>query len=103
MLARTDTTYKDFSSIELTDLSGKVLASSRAGATWTPAGQAWFRTAAAGTATLTSPTRVGGHIQWIIADPVVGTGGRPAAVLVANLNPAALAVCSILSWTRAAS
>ena len=91
LLARTAKAYGDFTSIEVTDLSGKVLASDRAGVSVDPAAQAWFHTAAAGTATLTSPTRVGDHIQWIIADAVAGTGGRPKAVLIANLNPVVLA------------
>ena len=90
LLARTVKAYGVFSLIEFTDLSGKVLASSGAGQGLDPAGQGWFRAAAAGTATLTSPTRVGGHIQWIVADPVMGAGRRPTAVLVADLDPAAL-------------
>ena len=90
LLARTVKAYTDFSSIELTDLSGRALASSGSGQTVTTAGQDWFAAAVAGTTTLTSPSQVDGHIQWVVASPVMGTGGRPSAVLVANLDPAAL-------------
>ena len=90
LLARTVKAYTDFSSIELTDLSGKVLASSGSGRTVTTAGQDWFAAAVAGTATLTSPVRIGSHIQWIAAAPVMGVGGRPSSVLVGDLDPDAL-------------
>jgi methyl-accepting chemotaxis protein len=89
-LSKVDRTYGDFALIELTDLSGKVLASSRAGAGLEVAGQTWFRTAAAGQAVLTSPVRQGDHIQWVIAQPVPGSTGHPQAVLVGNLNPTVL-------------
>jgi hypothetical protein len=90
-LSKVASTYGDFSLIELTDLSGKVLASSRPGASLDPAGQDWFRSATAGQPVLTSPVRQGDHIQWIIAQPVPGRDGRPQAVVIGNLNPAALA------------
>jgi hypothetical protein len=89
-LSKVDRTYGDFALIELTDLSGKVLASSRAGAGLEVAGQTWFRTAAAGQAVLTSPVRQGDHIQWVIAQPVPGSTGHPQSVLVGNLNPTVL-------------
>ena len=63
--------------LELTDLTGKVLATSRSGSGIKAAGQDWFRTAAAGQPSLTSPVREGDHIQWIIAQPVLGRR-RPA-------------------------
>jgi hypothetical protein len=89
-LSKVDRTYGDFSVIALTDLSGKVLATSRTGASLDVAGQAWFRTAAAGQAVLTSPVRQGDHIQWVIAQPVPGTDGHPRSVLIGELNPTAL-------------
>jgi hypothetical protein len=89
-LSKVDRTYGDFALIELTDLTGKVLASSRAGAGLDVAGQTWFRTAAAGQAVVTSPVRQGDHIQWIIAQPVPGSTGHPQSVLVGNLNPTVL-------------
>jgi methyl-accepting chemotaxis protein len=89
-LSKVDRTYGDFALIELTDLTGKVLGSSRAGAGLDVAGQTWFRTAAAGQAVVTSPVRQGDHIQWIIAQPVPGSTGHPQSVLVGNLNPTVL-------------
>jgi len=90
-LAKVDRTYGDFSLIELTDLNGNVLASSRPGTRLDIAGQDWFRSAAAGQRVITSPVRQGDHIQWIIAQPVAGNGARPQAVVIGNLNPTVLA------------
>jgi methyl-accepting chemotaxis protein len=90
-LVKTDKAYSDFSLIEITDLTGKVVASSRPGASLDVVGQDWFRTAVAGRPVLTSPVRQGDHIQWIIAQPVVGKQGHPEGVVIGNLNPAVLA------------
>jgi methyl-accepting chemotaxis protein len=89
-LARTDKLYGDYSLIEITDLRGTVLATSRRGGSLNLAGQEWFRRAVAGKPVLTSPVKVGDHIQWIIAQPVLGVDGRPAGVLIGDLNPALL-------------
>jgi methyl-accepting chemotaxis protein len=90
-LAKVQTTSGDFSVIELTDLSGRVLASSRAGTGLDVAGQTWFRTAVGGHEVLTSPVRLGDHIQWIIAQPVPGAAGHPQSVLIGDLDPTVLA------------
>jgi methyl-accepting chemotaxis protein len=90
-LARLDDTYHDYTLVELVDASGKVLASSRSGQRIDPAGQNWFTTALAGKAVLTSPQRSGEHIQWILAQPVPGSNGHPAGVLIADLDPTTLA------------
>jgi hypothetical protein len=90
-LARLDDTYHDYTLVELVDASGKVLASSRSGQRIDPAGQNWFATALAGKAVLTSPQRSGEHIQWILAQPVPGSNGHPAGVLIADLDPTTLA------------
>jgi methyl-accepting chemotaxis protein len=87
--------YDDYTVVEVTDLSGRVLASSRAGTTFDGAGQDWLRTAAGGQAALSAPIRVGAHIQWVIAAPILGADGKPAGVVAANLNAALLA--SLLS------
>jgi methyl-accepting chemotaxis protein len=86
-LARIDKSSGSYSLIEITDLTGKVLASSRAGAGMDPAGQDWFRTAASGRPVVTSLFRRGNHIQWFIAQPVRGGNGRVQAVVVGELNP----------------
>ena len=85
-----DHSYDEFSLIELTDLNGKVLASSRDGAGITVAGQDWFQAAAGGRPVVTSLLRQGDQIQWIVAQPVMDRSGRPAAVLIGDLDPAAL-------------
>ena len=90
-LSKVDSTYGDFSLIELTDLNGKLLASSRPGAGLDLASQTWFHTAAAGQPVLTSPVRLGDHIQWIIAQPVPGKDGHPESVLIGNLDATGLA------------
>jgi methyl-accepting chemotaxis protein len=82
----------DFSLIELVDVSGRVVFSSRPGVRIDPAGEAWFRTAVAGRPVVSSLARKGTGIQWITSRPVLGAGGRVVGVLAADLNPAALAV-----------
>ena len=90
LLSRTVKAYRDFSRIEVTDRSGRVVASGGAGSGVDAAGQDWFRAALAGTASFTSPVRVGGGVQWVVAAPVMGAGGRVVGVLVAELDPTAL-------------
>jgi methyl-accepting chemotaxis protein len=90
-LVKIDKTYGDFSLLEVTDLTGKVLATSRAATTLDPTGQDWFATAAAGQPVLTSLTQRGNHIQWVIAHPILGTNGRPQGVVIGDLNPTVLA------------
>jgi methyl-accepting chemotaxis protein len=82
--------HGDFAVIEVTDLTGKVLSSSDAATAFSPEGQDWFRTAAAGQPVLNSPAEVDGQIQWTMAEPILGADGRPRAVAVADLNPQVL-------------
>jgi methyl-accepting chemotaxis protein len=79
-----------FTVIEIIDAAGKVTASSKPEANIDPTGQDWFRSAAAGQATLTPFTQQGDHIQWIVAHPIEGAGGRAQGVVAANINPTAL-------------
>jgi methyl-accepting chemotaxis protein len=90
-LATMDRNYDDFSLIQLTDLNGKVLATSRKSVSIDVAGQGWFHTAATGQPVLTSPTRQGNHIRWLMAQPVLGANGRAEAVVIGDLNPTVLA------------
>jgi methyl-accepting chemotaxis protein len=76
----------DFSVIEVTDLNGKVLSASQPDTAFSPAGEDWFRTAAAGQPVVNSLREVDGGIRWTIAQPVLGADGRPEGVAVANLN-----------------
>jgi methyl-accepting chemotaxis protein len=78
--------HGDFAVIEVTDLTGKVLSSSNPDMAFSPTGQDWFRTAAAGQPVLNSAAEVDGQIQWTMAEPILGPDGRPQAVAVADLN-----------------
>jgi hypothetical protein len=91
LLSRSDKTYGDFAVLQVIDLRGNLLATSRPGLHLDLAGQAWLQAAAAGQATTTSPTRHGDSIQWILAQPIPGTDGHPRAVLVGDLDPLVLA------------
>ena len=79
------------STARIEEIGDEVLASSRAGVSLDPAGQDWFRAAAAGQPVVTSVMQRGDHLQWVIAQPVVGGNGRPQGVVVGDLNPGALA------------
>ena len=78
-LGAVDHTYDEFSLIELTDLTGKVLASSRDGAGIDVGRAGLVQAAAGGQPVMTSLVRQGDHIQWIVAQPVMDRSGRPAA------------------------
>jgi methyl-accepting chemotaxis protein len=90
-LAKIDKTYNDYSLLQIADLTGKVTATSRPGVSVATAGQPWFRTAAAGHPVVTSPVLRDGRVEWILAEPIRGVGGRPQGVLMANLDPTVLA------------
>jgi methyl-accepting chemotaxis protein len=89
-LVKIDKTYGDYSLVEITDLSGRVTATSRAGVSLDPVGQDWFRAAATGQPVVTSLVQLGDHIQWIITQPINGPTGHPIGVLVGDLNPVVL-------------
>jgi methyl-accepting chemotaxis protein len=89
-LVRADKTYGDYALLEVTDLSGTVRSTSRPGTTLKPVGQDWFRTAVAGKPVVTSPVRVGDHIQWVITAPVHGANGAVTGVVIGDLNPTVL-------------
>jgi hypothetical protein len=91
LLASIDKTYGDFNPVEIADLTGKILASSRPGLSIDPAGTDWFRTASSGQPTVTSLVQQGDHLHWIIAQPIIGADGRPQGVVAGNLDPAVLA------------
>jgi methyl-accepting chemotaxis protein len=90
LLTSADKDLGNYSLIEATDVTGKVLATSRPGSAVNPAGQEWFRTALSGHATITSLTQRGDQIQWIVAAPVVGTNGKVSGAIVADLNATVL-------------
>ena len=78
--------YDDYDSVRITDLRGRVLASSRPGARLQVTGQSWFETARSGEPALTSVARRGDHLEWIMAQPIIGRTGDPVGVVVADLN-----------------
>ena len=81
----------DYSVVELADLAGRVVATSDPKLSVEPAGTDWFHTAASGQPALTSITRLGDRLEWIIAQPIVGAGGRVEGVALAGLRPEILA------------
>jgi methyl-accepting chemotaxis protein len=83
--------YSQYSLVEITDLSGKVVASSRPGSSFAAADQSWFHTARSGQTALTSLTKHGNTIEWILARPILGPDGHPEGVVAADLNSAQLA------------
>jgi methyl-accepting chemotaxis protein len=78
--------YTDYDVIEVTDLTGRVVASSGPEATFDPSGESWFRTAAAGQSVVTSPVETTSDIRWLLATPVFDPGGHPIGVVVGDLN-----------------
>ncbi|HEY2175492.1 MAG TPA: methyl-accepting chemotaxis protein [Mycobacteriales bacterium] len=89
-LRKVDSTSGDYSLIEITNLEGKVLSSSRPGASVDVAGEDWFHAAAAGHAVVTSPVRRGDSIEWIITEPIIGNNGRQQGVVIGDLDPTVL-------------
>jgi methyl-accepting chemotaxis protein len=91
LLTRIDKIYGDYSSLEVTDPSGRLIASSAGRSTFPAAGQDWFREALrSDQPVVTSIARRGDHTEWIVADRIVGAGGRVVGVVAGNLNPASL-------------
>jgi methyl-accepting chemotaxis protein len=82
----------DYELIQVMDLTGRAITSSRPGTSLTATGQDWFRTASSGKPAITSLTRVGDQLRWVIAAPIVGPDGQPEGVVAADLNAAELAV-----------
>jgi methyl-accepting chemotaxis protein len=83
--------YDDYDLVEITDVKGRVQASSRPGRRLSVAGQSWFAAASSGKPVLTSLVRRGDHLQWILTQPIVGANGQAEGVVVADLNVVELA------------
>ena len=90
LLASADKDLGNYSLLEATDATGKVLATSRPGTVLNPAGQDWFHTALSGHAVITSLTQHGDQLQWIIAAPVVDPAGHATGAIVADLDATVL-------------
>jgi methyl-accepting chemotaxis protein len=91
LIDEVDKTSGDFTVIEVTDLAGRVLASSHAERSFDPSGQGTFRAAASGQPVLDTVVAVDGRLQWNLEQPVLDATGRPQGVVVGDLNPTALA------------
>jgi len=89
-LAKIDQASGSYTVIEITDVSGAVLSTSRPGVTLDPTGQDWFRSAVAGESVFTPLTLQGDRLHWVIAQPLLADDGSVRAVIIANLNPTAL-------------
>jgi methyl-accepting chemotaxis protein len=85
-LAGLDKISGDYDLIEVTDLTGRVLASSRPEGSFDPSGEPWFRAAASGQTVVTSPVDAGGDMRWVIAVAVIDPGGHPVGVVVGDLD-----------------
>lgn len=77
--------YKYWDVLEITDLTGKVVAGAPANATFDPSRDEWFRSAASGQTVVTSPQDIDGDIRWILAVPVLDTAGHPIGVVTGEL------------------
>jgi methyl-accepting chemotaxis protein len=91
LLKAVDKAHADFSIIEVTDLTGNVVASSQPANSFDPSGPDSFRKAASGQPVVDPPVELNGHIRWVLAQPVLDPQGRPQGVVVGDLNPAVLA------------
>jgi methyl-accepting chemotaxis protein len=80
------TAYGAYDTLELVDLTGRVLTGASSDRPFSPAGRPWLASAAAGQAVVTSPVEENGEVRWVIAEPVPGVDGRPSAVLVGDLG-----------------
>jgi methyl-accepting chemotaxis protein len=96
LIAGVDGAGGDYQFIEVVDATGSPQASSRQDTSRKDLGvdvgqQDWFRTALAGQVVTQSPTARDGHIDWIIAQPIIGTDGKTEGAVVGYLQPAILA------------
>ena len=79
----------DFALLEVTDLNGTV-AVSESDRSVDVSRETWFRSAASGQVVTTSPVERNGRVDWIIAQPILDSAGRPEAVLIGDLVVAKL-------------
>lgn len=91
LLARIDKANGDYSSLQISDTTGKVLATSGDGQAFAAAGEDWFQQALSSEEpVLTSVVRKGDHIEWITAERIVDPRGRVLGVVSGNLNVSSL-------------
>jgi len=91
LLIRIEKAYGDYSSLEVTDPAGRVIASSRASSTFPAAGEDWFQQALSSDEPIvTSLVKEGDHIRWVVASRIVAADGRVVGVVAANLKASSL-------------
>ncbi len=80
----------NFDLVEVTDLTGRVVASSRSDGGFDPSGQPWFRAVAGGQSVVSSPIELAGDFRWYLATAVLDPSGRPLGVVVGDIDEAVL-------------
>lgn len=90
IVGRIATTEARYDFVEVTDLTGRAVASSRTQGAFDPTGERWFRTAASGQTAVVLPSQESGDLRWFVAVPVLDPSGRPAGVVIGALDEAVL-------------
>ena len=90
LLGRIDESSEAYVVIEVTDLAGDVLASSKPDVSIDPSDEEWFRAAAAGQTVVETPAERDGRIDWVIAQPIVDSDGTIVGVVVGYLRTTVL-------------
>ena len=90
LLTKIDRTYSDFQIIEITDRTGHVTTASRTAGAFDVGAEDWFASVLSGGSVLTSLQEQGGHIRWIVAEPVRDAAGHVQGAAVGNLDAAVL-------------
>jgi hypothetical protein len=90
ILDRLQQSGDDYVLLEVVDLNGAVTVTN-SDRSLDVAGESWFPSITSGQSVTASPVVRGGHIDWIVAEPILDDSGRPTAVLVADLNVTRLA------------
>lgn len=91
LLSSVGTAFDEFRILQVTDLTGRVLATTSGVEGVDPAESEWFQQLAAGQSVLTSPVERNGAIEWVAAEPVLGADGRPQGAVIGYLDISALA------------
>ena len=87
LMAQADKTYGAYDLLQVSDLNGVVIANSRPVDPFgSPKDQDWFRTAAGGQQVTTTVYERNGHLEWVIAQAVMGADGRPTGVAAGYLD-----------------
>ena len=89
LLTSMDKLYNDYTLLEITDLTGRVVSRSSPLA-FDPNGESWFRQALAGNPVVSSIEQVGGSLRWAIAAPVRSPNGQVIGTVVGLLAIGAL-------------